>query len=208
MSPPPKVPAASDVPAHPPRFRLRVRLFSPLDLEKERAGTLIASQFIRKEYRILWGTESVPGVTVPVPRAYHGMVDPEDGTVSEDVVDVPTGGYSRIELGEYQDKPPSGLDAGLLAVDQRAPRQHFHPLVTIPLVRFDPRPVPKDAMQEELWWRLWNLGLLGNLQAPATSNRIAKPQWNLVRARLERSAPPDSDDALMTDLLRHHDHQR
>jgi hypothetical protein len=220
---------------------------TPLELEQDRAKASFTPYFAGKDYRILWGTESVrvdfssapadvraahtasagpvSGAPVQVPRAYYGTVG-ADGTVSQDVVDVPIGA-AVIEIGEYRSELPSGLTPELWALDQRAARHHFYPLVRIPLQRFDPPPQPAEAIQVELWWRLWNLGLIGQWSVPPTSpehardsayyrgpdrvfsaaNQIAKPQWNLVRARLEPAAPPDTDHALMTDLLLHHDRQ-
>lgn len=257
----PKAPPAPAAPANPPTFRLRLRLLTPLELEQERAGAKPTPHFASREYRILWGTESTmvdfsgapadvraayaassgkgESAPVQVPLAYYGVVG-GDGTVSKDLVDE-RNGDTVIEIGEYKDKLPSGLTPALWAVDRIAARRHFHPLVRIPLKRFDPPPAPKDAIQVELWWRLWNLGRISAFVLPPSAptahdlelppwgstpdevhkweaarpytafkqaNQLAKVQWNLVRERLESSAEvPDTDDALMKDLLLHHDRQ-
>jgi hypothetical protein len=161
--------------------------------------------------------KKAPSGPVQVPRAYYGMVA-ADGAVAVDVVDVANGDHV-IEIGETVKTLPSGLTPELWALDQRAPWQHFKPLVRIPLVRFD-RP-PEKYKQVELWWRLWNLGQIGEYQLPpsmekdervswvfSNANGIAKAQWNLVRARLESKAlnkVPGKDEDLQDDLDLHHD---
>ncbi len=249
--------AASNVKSAPPTFRLRLRLLTPIELEQERQRGLGSStpHFGGKEYRILWGTESVgadffssapadvrskvKGPAVQVPLAYYGTVRTDgrvgtehpDGTVSQDILDV-RNGEQVLELGEYQSEPRKGLKPEEWAVDQRASKHHFHPLVRIPLQRFDPPPVPKDAMQVELWWRLWNLGQIGSGKHTPTypnsatdsayfgpgganstfsaANQIAKAQWNLVRDRLSKSGahPGTGDDVLLQDLFLYHDGSR
>jgi hypothetical protein len=237
---------ARNVPATPPTFRLQLRLLTPLELEQERAGASFKPHFANEEYRILWGTKSVTvdfsgapadvlsqfhGGPVQVPLAYYGTVGKDgtigkfahpDGTVSEYVLDEPNG-ERWIEIGEYQRELPSGLSPALWALDQSYPRRHFKPLVRIPLVRFDPPPVPEKATNVELWWRLWNLGQIDESPPPSFPKDrkvgdwfvyIAKAQWNLVRARLKSKelrltdeVLKDPDGALMGDLLFHHDRQ-
>ncbi|APR77090.1 Hypothetical protein A7982_02437 [Minicystis rosea] len=180
----PNVPPAMSVPATPPSFRVRVYVLTPLELEKRRAGESFTPHFADKEYRLLWGTEpvqhdfssappdvrasyeaisgGVDGARIAVPRAYYGTVG-ADGLVSVDVVDV-RNGESVLEIGEYRDRPPSGLTAALWALDQRARRHNFNPLVRIPLARVDPPLVAEASRDVEIWWRLWNLGQIDRFQ--------------------------------------------
>lgn len=231
------------VPAVPRHFRLRLRLRTPLELENERLGRLDwLPHFRAREYRILWGNEAVTqdftsapailrplgatgpltAVPITIPRAYYGQVD-GSGLVSRDDIVETGSGSTILQLGEYRDAAPHAIGPELWAVDQRAPRQHFHPLVEIPLNRCNPPADAAASRQVEIWWRLWNLGQITEERFPAhppagsdaaaaeaqqrpfaNANQLAKARWNRVR-RVFGSGDVTRDEAFLNDLIRIHD---
>lgn len=227
-------PADEEVHAHPGQFHVRMCLRTPIELEQERAGNIITSaHFGSQKFRILWGTESVPGdfsaapaairemlvsdpdyvegASVTIPKAYFGEVTAE-GLV-DCLVRIARSGATALQLGEHVRAEPdwaSPIDWMFDHVNFRAlDSKYFHKLVSIPLQTPTPEDGSETSRRHEIWWRLWNLGMIdeapGGRGVESRNNERAKQRWNYVRSLLEGREADHTDSELLTDLQRYHE---